>query len=41
MKKRMLMSVATLATIIASIMATSACFWSVYQPEEPTCLREE
>lgn len=41
MKKRVLMSIATLATIIASIMATSACFWSTYQPEEPKNLREE
>lgn len=41
MKKRMLMGIATVATIIASVMATSACFWSVYQPEEPECLREE
>lgn len=41
MKKRVLMSIATLATIIASVMATSACFWSTYQPEEPKSLREE
>ena len=41
MKKRILMSVATLATLIASIVATSACVWSTYQPEEPKCLREE
>lgn len=41
MKKRILMSIATLATIFASIIATSACIWSSYQPEEPKCLREE
>jgi len=41
MKKRILMSVATVATLIASIVATSACVWSAYQPEEPKCLREE
>lgn len=41
MKKRILMSIATFATIIASIMSTSACFWSLYQPEEPECLKEE
>jgi AgrD protein len=41
MKKRILMSVATVATIIASVVATSACFWASYQPEEPKCLREE
>lgn len=41
MKKRILMSIATLATIFASIVATSACVFSTYQPEEPKCLREE
>lgn len=41
MKNRILMSVATIATLIASVVATSACFWSHYQPEEPKSLREE
>ena len=41
MKKKILMGIATIATIIASIMATSACFWSLYQPEEPECLKEK
>jgi cyclic lactone autoinducer peptide len=41
MKKKILMSVATVATVIASVVATSACVWSYYQPEEPKCLREE
>ncbi|ALB44840.1 cyclic lactone autoinducer peptide [Clostridium beijerinckii] len=41
MKNRILMSIATLATVIASIMATSACYWGHYQPEEPKCLRED
>lgn len=41
MKKRILMSIATVATIIASVVATSACIWGYYQPEEPKCLREE
>lgn len=41
MKKRLLMSIATVATMIASIVATSACVWCSYQPEEPKCLREE
>jgi len=41
MKKRILMSVATIATLIASVVATSACIWGHYQPEEPKCLREE
>jgi AgrD protein len=41
MKKRILMSIATVATVIASIVATSACVWASYQPEEPKCLRDE
>lgn len=41
MKNRILMSIATIATIFASVVATSACFFSHYQPEEPKCLREE
>jgi cyclic lactone autoinducer peptide len=41
MKKGILMSLAMLATIIASIVATSACYWGYHQPEEPKCLREE
>lgn len=41
MKHKVLMYVATVATVIASIVATSACYWSNYQPEEPKCLREE
>lgn len=41
MKKRILMSVATIATLVASVVATSACWWGFYQPEEPKSLREE
>lgn len=41
MKKKILMSVATVATLIASVVSTSACVWAYYQPEEPKCLREE
>ncbi|WP_160691800.1 cyclic lactone autoinducer peptide [Clostridium sp. C2-6-12] len=41
MKKRIFMSIATIATLIASVFATSACVWCVYQPEEPKCLRDE
>lgn len=41
MKNRILMTVATLATLIASVVSTSACFYAHYQPEEPKCLREE
>jgi len=38
---KILMSVATVATVIASTVATSACFWAAYQPEEPKSLRDE
>ncbi|MVX64080.1 cyclic lactone autoinducer peptide [Clostridium chromiireducens] len=41
MKNKILMTIATLATVFASIVATSACIWSSYQPEEPKCLRDE
>ncbi|WP_297421318.1 cyclic lactone autoinducer peptide [Clostridium sp.] len=41
MKKRILMSIAVLATMMASVIATSACYFATYQPEEPKCLREE
>ncbi len=41
MKKKVMMLVATIATLFASLVATSACFWGYYQPEEPKCLRDE
>jgi AgrD protein len=33
--------IATLTTLIAASVASSACVWSLYQPEEPKSLREE
>lgn len=41
MKKNLLTLIATVATMIAATVATSACFFFSYQPEEPKCLREE
>lgn len=41
LNNRILMAVAAIATVIASTMATSACFWAIYQPEEPKALRDE
>ncbi|EKQ51722.1 MULTISPECIES: cyclic lactone autoinducer peptide [unclassified Clostridium] len=41
MKKKILMTIATAATVFASIIATSACVFAIYQPEEPKCLRDE
>ncbi|MDF2615013.1 MAG: cyclic lactone autoinducer peptide [Clostridia bacterium] len=38
---KVLMVIAAVSTIFASLVATSACFWAGYQPEEPKCLREE
>lgn len=39
--RKVLGLVATLTTIIAATVASSACYWYIYQPEEPKCLREE
>lgn len=41
MKRKLLMAVAAVSTLVASLVATSACIWGFYQPEEPKCLREE
>lgn len=40
MKKRLVKCVAAVSMIAASLMATSACYWVVYQPEEPKCLQK-
>lgn len=41
MKKRMLLLVASVATLVAAMVASSACLFFNYQPEEPKCLRED
>ena len=42
MKKRNLLTlVAALATAFASTIATSACYFVFYQPEEPKCLSDK
>lgn len=41
MKKKLFSLVAILATVIATAVASSACGFVFYQPEEPKCLREE
>lgn len=33
--------VAAVSTIMAAVLATSACWWFTYQPEEPESLKEE
>lgn len=40
-KKRLITIIAAVATIVATSVASSACAWFLYQPEEPKCLREE
>ncbi|MGN0028011.1 MAG: cyclic lactone autoinducer peptide [Clostridium sp.] len=41
LSNKVLMVVAAFATVIASVVSTSACYWMMYQPEEPKALREE
>jgi AgrD protein len=41
MKKRLFTLVAALTTVVAAMVASSACYWFTYQPEEPHCLRED
>ena len=33
--------IAVVTTLVATSVASSACWWCLYQPEEPKCLREE
>jgi AgrD protein len=32
---------AAVLTLVATSVASAACLWTFYQPEEPKCLREE
>lgn len=41
MKRRLFSLVAAVATVVATLVASSACFYALYQPEEPKCLRKE
>lgn len=41
MKKTLITLAATAFTVLATLVATSACFWGWYQPEEPKALRDE
>lgn len=40
-KKNILTLVAALATVFATTIATSACTFFFYQPEEPKCLSDK
>lgn len=39
--KKLYGAVAVIATLVAAVFATSACFVVLYQPEEPQSLRDE
>ena len=40
MKYRLLVLTSVLATLLASVFASSACIFGSYQPEEPKSLRD-
>ncbi len=40
MKFKLLVLTSVLATLLASVFASSACLFAAYQPEEPKCLRD-
>ncbi|HAN20934.1 MAG: cyclic lactone autoinducer peptide [Clostridiales bacterium GWF2_36_10] len=40
MKLKLMAAVSVLATLFATLVATSACFWWSYQPEEPKSLSD-
>ena len=41
LKKHLFTLIAVLTAFTATSVASSACFWASYQPEEPECLREK
>lgn len=41
MKRKLLIGLSVVATAFATVLSTSACFFCMYQPEEPKSLREE
>jgi len=42
MKKRNILALLTaIITVFATTIASSACFWYFYQPEEPKCLNDK
>ena len=40
-KKHLFALIAVVTTLVATSVASSACWWAAYQPEEPKCLREK
>lgn len=41
MKRKLFALIAAVSTVVAAAVASSACVWIMYQPEEPKCLREK
>jgi len=41
MKKKLFTLIAAVTTLAAATVASSACIWLIYQPQEPKCLREK
>ena len=41
LKKNLFTLIAIVTTFAATALASSACTWFFYQPEEPKCLREK
>lgn len=41
LNRRLLTLIAAVTTIVAASVASSACIWVFYQPEEPKSLMEE
>lgn len=39
--KQLFTLIAVVTTLVATYVASSACYWCMYQPEEPKCLREK
>ncbi len=40
MKKVLYPLISVIATLFATVVATSACYWYLYQPTEPKCLSD-
>ena len=41
LNKHLFTLIAVVTTFVATSVASSACWWFAYQPEEPKCLREK
>lgn len=41
LNKHLFALIAVVTTLVATSVASSACWWAIYQPEEPKCLREK